>query len=261
MQDQQHLHSLSQPAEGAYATESSLQPALHEHQTNQADLHAEPDYGQANSQHMLHTSQHPAHEQYHHPQVSGMYDQQTGQPIMSHMEEPKQDLMALPFPQPSLSTYGQPMDPQHPGHMDAQHPGDINAQHPSHIVPQHPGHMEPQHPIHMDPQHTGHMESQHPGHIESASSLGQHHGSCSGSEFPSNSPDGNLSPGDGSRKYASRHLVTSVGAHMHPAPKWLCPECHACDEYWHLQITILHPMPVKFLPVLYVHRHRRLRAF
>ena len=195
MQDQQHLHSLSQPSEGAYATESPLQPVLRENQTNQADLHAEPDYGQSDSQHMLHSSQHPAHEQYHHPQVSVMYDQQTGQPLMSGMEEPKQDLMALPFPQPSLSAYGQPMDPQQPGHNDPQHP--------SHMNPQHPGSMEPQHPVHMDPQRTGHMESQHPSHIDSASSLGQHHGSCSGSEFPSNSPEGALSPpGDGSRKYA-----------------------------------------------------------
>ena len=216
MQDRQHLHPLSQPTEGAYATASSLQPALHQHQTNQADLQAGPDYGQSDSQHMLHSSQHPAHEQYHHPQVSGLYDQQTGQPLMSTMEEPKQDLMALPFPQPSLSAYGQPMNTQHPGHMDPQHPGHMNPQHPSQIDSQHPGHMESQHPGHMDPQHTGHLESQHPGHLESASSLGQHHGSCSGSEFPSNSPEGVLSPGDGCRKYASGYLVTSVRPHTHP---------------------------------------------
>lgn len=210
MQDQQHLHSLSQPTEGAYATQSSLQPALHQHQANQADLHAEPDYGQPDPQHMLHSSQHPADEQYHHPQVSEMYDQQTGQPLMTDMEEPKQDLMALPFPQPSLSAYGQPMDPQHAGHMDPQHPGHMHPQHPSHLDPQHPGHMESQHSGHMDPQHAGHMQSQHPGHIESVSSLGQHHGSCSGAEFPSNSPEGPVSPGDGSRKYVVRYLVSNV---------------------------------------------------
>lgn len=90
---------------------------------------------------------------------------------MSDMGEPKQDLVVLPFPQPSLNAYGQPLDPQHPGHM------------------------------------------------ESASSLGQQHGSCSGSEFPSNSPEGALSPGDSSRKYVAEYLVRAltevVMAHMH----------------------------------------------
>ncbi|KAL3154238.1 hypothetical protein ABBQ32_013739 [Trebouxia sp. C0010 RCD-2024] len=154
MQDQHHLHAMSQPAEGSYAPQSPL-PALHQHQNNQADLHSEPDYGQSDPQRMIHSSQRPAHEQYH-PQVSGIYDQQTGQPLMSDMGEPKQDMVALPFPQPSLNAYGQPLDPQHPGHM------------------------------------------------ESASSLGQQHGSCSGSEFPSNSPEGALSPGDSSRKPRGR---------------------------------------------------------
>lgn len=150
MQAQSHMHATSQPMGGAYPTQASLQPALHHHQNNQA-VHADSDYDQPDSQHMIHTSQHPAHEQYH-PQVSGMYVQQTGQPLMSDMGEPKQDLMALPFPQPSLHAYGQPMDPQHPGHM------------------------------------------------ESATSLEQHHGSGSGSEFPSNSPEGAMLPGDNCRK-------------------------------------------------------------
>ena len=211
MPDQQHLHSMSQPMEGAYATDSSLQPALHQHQNSQADLHTESDYGQANPQHMLHP--HPAHEQYHHPQVSGMYDQQTGQPLMSDMGEPKQDLMALPFPQPTLSAYGQPMDPQHPGNMESQHHG--------HMESQHPGHLNPQHPGHMDSPHTRHLEAQHPGHIESASSLGQHHGSCSGSDFPSNSPEGPLSPGDNSRKYVTEpdllHCSCASSIHCVPA--------------------------------------------
>lgn len=224
MQDQHHLHAMSQPTEGSYATQPSLQPALHQHQHNQADLHSEPDYGQSESQRMLHSSQRPAHEQYH-PQVPGMYDQQTGQRLMSDMGEPKQDLVALPFPQPSLNAYGQPLDPQHPGHM------------------------------------------------ESATSLGQHHGSCSGSEFPSNSPEGALSPGDGSRKYAAKYLVTlhkkHQGSYACSGPAFctrlltLCCDCHRHQSHIcpakHVRLRPIAPCQYLAIPSTCNH-HRCLRA-
>ena len=168
MQPQSHLHAMSHSMKAAYPAQPALQPALHHHPSNQA-VRGETNYGQPEAQHMMHPGQHAAHPQYH-PQVSGMYVQQPEQPMMSDMGEPKQDMMALPFPQPSLNAYGQPMEPQHPGHM------------------------------------------------ETASSLEQRHGSNSGSEFPSNSPEGALIPGDNSRKYVLKSIAEMrfIICHWHP---------------------------------------------
>ena len=175
MQAQGHLHAMSQPMQPGYPTQSSLQSALHHHQNSQT-VHGDTVYGQPDAPHMMQAGQHTAHEHYH-PQVSGMYVQQTGQPLMSEMGEAKQDLMALPFPQPSLNAYGQPMEPQHPGHM------------------------------------------------ETASSHGQHHGSGSGSEFPTNSPEGALSPGDNSRKYVSARSVSLQWRQMLHTQHLLSTQC------------------------------------
>ncbi len=170
MQAQGHLHSIPQSMGGPYASQSSLQPALHHHQGHQ--MGPDSDYGQPDTQHMLHNGQHPSHmtDQYH-PQVS-MYIQQPAQPMLSDVGEQKHDNVALPFPQPSMVTFAQPSmeQPQHPGHMEGASMG-----------PQHPGHME-------------------------GASMGPQHQSGSGSDFPPNSPDGALSPGDNSKKCVPSHL-------------------------------------------------------
>ncbi|DBA99795.1 TPA: hypothetical protein ACH3X3_012335 [Trebouxia sp. C0006] len=168
MQAQGHLHSIPQSMGGPYASQSSLQPALHHHQGHQ--MGPDSDYGQPDTQHMLHNGQHPSHmtDQYH-PQVS-MYIQQPAQPMLSDVGEQKHDNVALPFPQPSMVTFAQPSmeQPQHPGHMEGASMG-----------PQHPGHME-------------------------GASMGPQHQSGSGSDFPPNSPDGALSAGDNSKKPRGR---------------------------------------------------------
>lgn len=178
MQAQGHLHSIPQPMGGAYVSQSSLQPSLHHHQSHH--IGPEGEYGQPDSQHMLHAGQHPSHmaEQYN-TGVSNVYVQQTAQPMLSDSGEQKHDVVALAFPQPGMVAYAQPSMEQ------AQHPG--------------------------------HMEQVQNGHLEGEGSMGLQHHSGSGSDFPSTSPEGALSPGDNSRKYVSCDAASHAGVIVHHA--------------------------------------------
>ena len=124
MRAQGHLHPMQPSMGGTYVPQTSLQPGMHHHQGHQIDQ--DGNYVQTDSQHqhLLHSSQHAPHnaDRYHHPQVSNMYiQQQTAQPMLSDGGDQRHEIVALPFPQPSLGTYAQSAMDQHQ-HLEAGPP-------------------------------------------------------------------------------------------------------------------------------------------